>query len=232
LFGLLSGTEFFPTGFFLLLTMLLSGSPLLLSEFSFFQLVIDQFKHTSWPEWLGVVTAFICIYLAAKENILSWPISIISVIAYAWVFFDAKMYGDMALQFYFLFTAVYGWYFWLRKKEVNEKPVGSLRSGQWALVVAAIAVLSILLGLFLKHFTDTDVPYADGFCTAMSFVAQILLTRKILQNWLLWIVVDLCYIPLYIYKSLNLSAVLYALLVALAIKGYLDWKKTYREQSN
>jgi nicotinamide mononucleotide transporter len=214
-----------PTGFFLLLTMLLL-------ETSFGQLIIDQFTHTTWIEWLGVLTAFICIYLAAKENILSWPISIISVIAYAWVFFDAKMYGDMALQFYFLFTAVYGWYFWLRKKEINDRPVESLETRQWAIVIASILILSVLLGLFLDYFTDTDVPYADGFCTAMSFVAQILLTRKILQNWLIWIVVDLCYIPLYIYKSLNLSAVLYAVLVAIAVKGYLDWRKTYREQAN
>lgn len=204
---------------------------MILSGFPFFELVVDQFRHTSWPEWLGVVTAFACIYLAAKENILSWPVSIVSVVAYTWVFFDAKMYGDMALQIYFLMTAVYGWYFWSRKVVVDDKPVESLHSHQWGLVILAIVILSVLLALFLDHFTDTDVPYADGICTAMSFVAQILLTRKILQNWLIWIVVDLCYIPLYIYKSLNLSALLYAVLVGLAVKGYLDWKKTYRGQA-
>jgi nicotinamide mononucleotide transporter len=198
---------------------------------AFMQLVADQFKHTTWPEWIGVITGFICIYLAAKENVWNWPISIISVIAYAWVFFDATMYGDMALQFYFLFTAFYGWYYWIKKKEDHGKPVVSLKSSDWLLIVVAVAVLSGLLGLFLDHFTDSDVPYADGFCTALSFVAQILLTRKVLQNWILWIIVDICYVPLYIYKHLNLSAVFYAFLVIIAFMGYLDWRKTYREQA-
>ncbi len=204
---------------------------MLLLENHFFHLIINQLGYTTWPEWLGVITGFICIYLATKENVLSWPVSIISVIAYAWVFFSAKMYGDMALQFYFLFTAFYGWYFWLKKKEVDAKPVNILTSKQWIFVVAAVIILSAALGLFLDRFTDTDVPFADGFCTALSFVAQVLLTRKVLQNWILWIIVDICYVPLYIYKQLNLSAIFYIFLVGLAIKGYLDWRKTYREQA-
>lgn len=205
---------------------------MLLLESSFFQLIADQFIHTIWLEWLGVLSGFICIYLATKENVLSWPISIISVIAYAWVFLEAKMYGDMALQFYFLFTAFYGWYFWIRKKKVDDKPVTNLSGKGWWLAIGSVIILSIVLGLFLDHFTDTNVPYEDGFCTALSFVAQLMLTRKILQNWILWIVVDLCYIPLYIYKNLNLSAIFYAFLVAIAIKGYIDWRRTYREQTN
>jgi nicotinamide mononucleotide transporter len=198
---------------------------------SFLQLVAEQFKHTTWPEWVGVVTGFVCIYLAAKENVWNWPVSIISVIAYAWVFFEATMYGDMALQFYFLFTAFYGWYYWIKKREDQGKPVVALKNSDWLLIAIAVATLSALLGLFLDHFTDSDVPYADGFCTALSFVAQILLTRKVLQNWILWIIVDICYVPLYIYKHLNLSAVFYAFLVIIAFMGYLDWRKTYREQA-
>ena len=225
MFGLLSGAESSLPDFFLLLVMLLL-------ETSFFQVIADQFKHTTWAEWIGVVSGFTCIYLAAKENIFNWPISIISVIAYAWVFFTAKMYGDMTLQFYFLFTAFYGWYFWIKKKESSSKQVTVLTKQQWILVIAAVAILSVALGLFLDRFTDTDVPFADGFCTALSFVAQVLLTRKILQNWVLWIIVDICYIPLYIYKHLNLSAIFYAFLVGLAVKGYLDWRKTYREQAH
>jgi nicotinamide mononucleotide transporter len=205
---------------------------MLLLETSFFQLVADQFEHTSWVEWTGVFTGVICIYLAAKENIWSWPISIISVIAYGWIFFSAKMYGDMALQFYFLFTAFYGWYFWLRKKTTDNKPVTILSTKQWVYVVVAVIVLSGLLGTFLDNFTDTDVPFADGFCTALSFVAQVLLTRKVLQNWVLWIIVDICYVPLYLYKQLNLTAIFYTCLVGLAVKGFLDWRTTYREQAH
>jgi nicotinamide mononucleotide transporter len=198
---------------------------------SFAGLVADQFKHTTWPEWLGVISGFICIYLAAKENVWNWPISVISVIAYAWVFFDATMYGDMALQLYFLFTAFYGWYYWIKKRENKEQPIVGIKGIHWLIILLSVVVLSGLLGLFLDHFTDSDVPYADGFCTALSFVAQILLTRKVLQNWILWIIVDICYVPLYIYKHLNLSAVFYAFLVIIAFIGYLDWRKTYRGQA-
>lgn len=205
---------------------------MLIFENSFLQLIADQFKHTTWPEWLGVLSGFTCIYLAAREHIFNWPVSIISVIAYGWVFFEARMYGDMALQCYFLFTAFYGWYFWFHKKAINDKPVVILSTRGWLLSILAVIVLFFVLGLFLDRFTDTDVPYADGFCTALSFVAQLLLTRKVLQNWVLWIIVDICYIPLYIYKNLNLSAIFYAFLVVLAIKGYFDWRKTYRGQTN
>ena len=200
---------------------------------SFTDLLADQFAHTTWPEWIGVVTGFICIYLAAKENVWNWPISIISVLAYAWVFFDATMYGDMALQFYFLFTAFYGWYYWIQKKDnTDHRPVTAIKGREWLIIVFSVAVLSGLLGLFLDHYTNTDVPYADGFCTALSFAAQILLTRKVLENWILWIIVDICYVPLYIYKHLNLSAVFYGFLIIIAFMGYLDWRKTYRAQTN
>lgn len=199
---------------------------------SFFQLVASQFTHTSLAEWIGVIAGFICIYLATRQSILSWPVSIISVLAYALVFYRARMYGDMSLQFYFLFTAIYGWYYWVKRKESDDQPITQINLRGKITAILAVLVLTVVLTAFLADFTNTDVPLADGFCTAMSFVAQILLTRKILYNWILWIIVDICYVPLYIYKNLNLSAVFFTVLVALAIKGYFDWRKIYREQSH
>jgi nicotinamide mononucleotide transporter len=200
-------------------------------ESSFLQSVILQFQNTSWLEWVGTITGFICIYLAAKENIWNWPISIISVLAYTFIFFESKLYGDTALQLYFLFTAFYGWYFWLKKKAAHEKPIESINGKQWLMIITGIIILTGLLGFFLSHYTDTDVPYIDGFCTAMSFAAQLLMTRKVLQNWIIWIVVDICYVPLYLHKHLSLTALLYFVLIILAFIGYLDWRRTYREQT-
>ncbi len=205
---------------------------MLLLDIPFYQSILTQFQHASWLEWTGTISGFICIYLAAKENIWSWPVSIISVLAYSIVFYESKLYGDTVLQFYFLATAIYGWYFWLKKKSTNDKPVESIAAAQWLYIVAGVLALTILLGLFLKTYTDTDVPYIDGFCTAMSFAAQLMLSRKILQNWILWIIVDICYVPLYIHKHLSLTAILYFVLIILAFIGYLDWRKTYREQSH
>jgi nicotinamide mononucleotide transporter len=204
---------------------------MLLTELPFLQSVVTQFHQTSLLEWVGTISGFICIYLATKASIWNWPISIISVVAYGFLFFENKLYGDTGLQLYFLFTAFYGWYFWLKKKpSEQDKPITLLSFKQWVFAAAATIVLTLLLSLYLKSYTDTDVPYIDGFCTAMSFVAQLMMTRKILENWILWIIVDICYVPLYFHKNLALTAVLYFVLVILAVIGYLDWKKTYREQ--
>jgi len=193
-------------------------------------LITNQFSNTSLLEWVGTLSGFACVYLAAKQNILNWPVSIISVLAYAVLFFEYKLYGDSVLQLYFLGTAIYGWYYWHKRKEEHRKPIVSYSVRKMFLAFVATAILSGLLGLFLDYYTDTNVPYVDGFCTAMSFVAQFLMTRKVLQNWILWIVVDICYIPLYLYKDLALTAVLYFLFLILATIGYLDWRKTWKQE--
>lgn len=192
------------------------------------QHVAEQFRQTTWLEWLGTISGFLCVYLAAKEHIFNWPVAIISIVAYMVLFFEYKLYGDSVLQLYFLGTSIYGWYFWAKKKEGHEKPIIILGEKGVILTILSIIILSVLMGLFLDRYTDTNVPYADGFCTAMSFIAQIFLTRKILQNWILWIIVDICYVPLYLYKNLYLTAVLYALFLALAVMGYMNWRKTQR----
>lgn len=199
---------------------------------SFFQFVTSQFQQTTLLEWVAVIAGFLCIYLAAKESIWNWPISIISVVAYGILFFREAMYGDMTLQIYLLFTAFYGWYFWINKKVEQYRPISRLTMRQWLLVILFIALLSVLLGWFMDHYTNSTVPYADGFCTSVSFAAQLLLTRKILENWWLWVFANICYVPLFIYKNLNLSALLYLVLIVIAFNGYLIWRKTYREQIN
>lgn len=197
---------------------------------TFWQQIINQFQQTSWLEWIGTISGFLCVYLAAKENILNWPVAIISVLAYALLFFEYQLYGDSVLQLYFLGTSIYGWYYWIKNKEGDQTPVLVLEKKQVIRTIISIIVLSVFLGLFLDNFTDTNVPYADGFCTSMSFIAQFLMTRKILQNWILWIIVDICYVPLYLYKNLYLTSLLYAMFLVLATIGYIDWRRTYRSQ--
>ena len=191
------------------------------------QHILQEVKQTTLLEWIGAVTGILCVYLAAKQSIINWPVAIISVIAYTIVFYKSRLYGDAGLQLYFLWTSIYGWYFWLRKRGSPEKPVIVLKVKELAWVIIAVPPLSILLGIFLKKYTDTNVPYIDGFCTAVSFVAQLLMTRKVLQNWALWIFIDICYIPLYIYKNLFVTALLYAILLIPAWLGYVDWKRDY-----
>ena len=197
----------------------------------FIEQVIIQFKQTSALEWVGVITAFACIVLAAMGHILNWPISIVSSGAYAVLYYKFKLYGDSFLQLYFLATAVYGWYYWQKRQERHEEPIVKLSTSGWLKAIGAIVILTALLSAFLDNYTNTDVPYIDGFCTAMSFVAQILMARKVLQNWILWIVVDVCYVPLLLYKGLASTAVLYAVLVILAVLGYVEWKRIWKQEA-
>lgn len=196
----------------------------------FLQSIVEQFQQTSTLEWLGTVTGFLCVYLAARQHLLNWPISIISVTAYAILFYQSKLYGNALLQVYFFGTAIYGWYYWVRRQqETDKKPIASFSAKEILLTTIIVLVLSAIMGWFLGEYTDTDVPYIDGFCTAMSFVAQFLMTRKVLQNWLLWVFVDICYIPLYIYKGFMLTSLLYVAFTIIAWMGYLDWKKTWKQ---
>jgi nicotinamide mononucleotide transporter len=193
----------------------------------------EQFKAISLLEWLGTITGALCVYLAAKENVLNWPIAIISVSIYIYIFYNAKLYGDTILQFYFLATCIYGWYYWTFGKTTNlaaERKVSTLSNKNWLVIIVLQIVLSVVVGYLLDIKTDTDVPYIDGFCTVGSFIAQYLLTRKILENWIIWIVVDIVYIPLYIHKNLLATAVLYFIFLFIAAKGYIDWKKSMKRE--
>ncbi len=188
---------------------------------------IHQLSETSWLEWIATLSGLACVYLAAKQHIWNWPISMISVVSYLYIFYQHRLYGDSILQLYFLLTAIYGWYYWRRREASDEKPISSLSYSYLLVCIAIVTALGLGLGYALQRWTDTDVPYADGMCTAMSFVAQFLMTRKILQSWLIWVLVDICYIPLYLHKDLAMTAILYVIFAIIAWNGYRDWKKTY-----
>ncbi len=193
----------------------------------------EQFLAIGLIEWFGVITGALCVYLAVKENILNWPIAILSVSAYIYIFYHAKLYGDMVLQFYFIGTSIYGWYYWTYGKSnsiKSERPVSTLSIKDWLIITIILITFSIIIGLALDKYTDSDVPYIDAFCTVTSFIAQYLLTRKKLENWLIWAFVDILYIPLYIHKGLFATAVLYIVFLIIVLKGYLDWKKSLKNQ--
>jgi len=188
----------------------------------------SQFLQTSLIEWIATISGFLCVYLASRHHILNWPISILSVSLYLWIFYQSKLYGDATLQVYFLSTAIYGWYYWNKRNKQDDKAITAFNNTQMLMTIAVIIILSVILGLLLDKYTDTDVPYIDAFCTASSLIAQFLLTRKVLQNWLIWLFVDICYVPLYIHKDLLLTALLYIAFAIIACYGYVDWRKSYR----
>lgn len=192
------------------------------------------FLQTSLLEWFGVFTGILCVWLAAKNNIYNWPIAIVSVIIYIFIFFESKLYADMGLQVYFFAMNVYGWYFWSKNRNNPEasRPIAIITKKEIILSILGVIVFTLILGFLLKKNTDASFPFLDSFCTACSLIAQVFLARKVLQNWLIWIFVDIIYVGMYISKDLQATAVMYALYVYIASVGYVDWRKTYREQTH
>jgi nicotinamide mononucleotide transporter len=196
-----------------------------------FNIIKTWLAAQNLPEVIGVITGLICVYLAAKNNIWNWPVAIISVGIYIFIFWHAKLYADMGLQFYFMATNIYGWYFWSRKPKTEAKvPVLKISQTEIIYSVPAIILFTGLLGILLKKNTDAAFPYIDSFCTACSLLAQFFLARKVLENWLIWIFVDVIYVGVYTYKGLHLTAIMYAIYIVITTMGYIDWRKDYRKQ--
>lgn len=191
-------------------------------SFSLFNLI-----DTSLLEMLSFALAIAMVLLNIRQSPWAWLFAITSAGLYAIVFYEAKIYGDMALQFVFVAISLWGWYQWLFGGSNRQGvTVSRLDAKAWAMVALIWTLAYAIVATILRTLTDTDVPHIDAFLTAGSLVAQYLLTRKTLENWHLWIIIDLLYIGLYLHKNLYLTAVLYGLFAILAFVGLLAWKKS------
>jgi len=190
----------------------------------------DWWHQQTWLEITGVITGLLCVGLAAINNIWNWPIAIISVGIYIFIFFNTHLYADMGLQVYFMIMNFYGWYYWSQKPASEEKtPVLLVTRMELIYSVIAVIVFTFILGSLLKY-TPASYPFLDSFCAACSLVAQVFLARKVLENWLIWIFVDIIYVGIYIFKHLELTAIMYGIYVILALWGYFDWRREYKRQ--
>ncbi|MES2018842.1 MAG: nicotinamide riboside transporter PnuC [Pseudomonadota bacterium] len=182
---------------------------------------------TTALEIISFVLSVITVVLNIRQTHWAWLFAIVSSAMYGIVFFDARLYGDMGLQGVFIVVSVWGWYQWLYGS-AQHTALHVTRSSNigWACGIAAWAAGFVVLALFLANYTNTDVPNIDGFLTAGSLLGQVLLSRKKVENWIIWIVVDILYVGLYVYKGLALTAILYGVFVVLAVIGLVAW---YRE---
>jgi len=174
-------------------------------------------------ELLGFVLSVATVVLTILRNHWGWFFAIVSSATYGVVFFDARLYGDAGLQGVFIAASIWGWWQWLRGAAGKPLPVTRLSGAGWSAALLGWAVGFFALSAFLKAYTDTDVPHMDGFLTAGSLVGQLLTAKKKIENWHTWIVVDMLYVGLYIYKGLHLTAILYAVFVVLAVLGLHAW---------
>jgi nicotinamide mononucleotide transporter len=180
--------------------------------------------------WLEIVAFVLAVWMVVcnmRVNPLGWPLAITSSLLYCLLFWNSKLYGDASLQVFFAVIAAWGWWQWVRgtdaqghSLEVRELPP----QGRWKVLVATIVAWPVL-GLFLRRFTDTDVPWWDAFPTAFSIAGQWLLGRKYIENWPTWALVNVVSVALFAYKGLWLTVVLYALFAGMSFAGWRAWQQ-------
>jgi nicotinamide mononucleotide transporter len=183
----------------------------------------------NWVEILGAALGIGYVFLSVKQNILTWALGLATSLLYIYVFFVSKFYADMSLQFYYVWISIYGWIIWAKGKQTSHGREKLQVTHVSSRLILNIMIISILLwiGIFfvLKYFTDSPVPLGDAFTTAFSIVATWMLARKILEHWLIWIIVDIVSIGLYIYKGLFPTTILFVVYTLVAFWGYSEWRK-------
>ena len=179
-------------------------------------------------EAVAVLFGVASVYLSVREHVASWPTGIVNVALYIAIFHDAKLYADMGLQGVYVVISVYGWYHWLHGGRDRSTLMVSRVPRRVALVLPLLAAVgAVALGTFFARATDASLPYLDSALTCTSLAAQWMLTRKYLENWLVWIAVDLAYVPTFLYKRLYLTAGLYTVFLVLAVMGYREWRRAH-----
>ncbi|MBA2707739.1 MAG: nicotinamide mononucleotide transporter [Gemmatimonadaceae bacterium] len=171
----------------------------------------------------------ISVYLSVRQNIWSWPTAIVSVGMYTLVFYRSRLYADMGLQVVYVVLSLYGWYQWLYGGS-NRTELKVSRTGRRVAFVLFAAVLTsaAILGTLLHRHTDAAIPYVDSVTTSTSLAAQWMMTRKLVENWLVWAAVDVVYIAMFINRSLHVTAILYAAYLVLSAVGYFKWRQAWR----
>jgi nicotinamide mononucleotide transporter len=199
--------------------LLLAAKPVLVPAF----MLLDS--PVTWLEVVAFVLSLAMVGANLRVNAVGWPLAIVSSLMYALLFADSKLYGEASLQFVFVALAGWGWWQWLRGRASagGELRVRSLTPRQRTLAVAATLAAWPALALLLTHTTDSDVPWLDALPTTASITGQLLLGRKFVENWAVWLVVNVFSVGLFLYKGLLLTVVLYALFAALSVLGWRAW---------
>ena len=185
----------------------------------------------SLTEILGFLTGVVNVWLLTRQNIWNWPVGVANNAFYVVVFGAAGLYGDAGLQLVYIALGIYGWWTWAHPADRAELSVTRTPRSAWIWLTPATIAAAFALALFLRRFTDSTVPGWDGFTTALSLAAIFGQTKKYLESWWIWIVADLIYMPLYIYKHLWLTSGLYFVFFVLCVMGLREWSKAIRAQN-
>jgi len=214
-----------------------SQIPAFLDVNSVFFSVLDY--PVSYVEFTGAITGLVSVLLAAKSNIWTWASGLINVACFFSIFYQVQLYSDMFLQIYFFAASIYGWIIWSRQNKQEENPIRVLTRHQKIVLAATIIFSTAALGFFIQNIhtvfpnffqKPASYPYIDTFIAVLSVLATILLAKRILENWYLWIVVDVLSVGLYAAKNVMLISIEYIIFLCIASFGLYNWLRLKNDE--
>lgn len=194
----------------------------------FFTNFLQGIHQTSPLEWLAVCCSICYLLLAIKESIYCWLFAFISSSIYVYIAYSVQLHLDALLQLFYVTMAVVGYVNWNKQQEDKKIIVWKFR--HHFINIIATLILSVALGYIFQKYTNQQSPYLDAMATCFSLTATFMVTKKVLENWIYWIVIDSALVYLYLTRNLELTSVLMFIYTILALKGYFTWRKHYQTQ--
>lgn len=177
-------------------------------------------------EIAGAVIGLLYLYLEYRASVYLWPVGVIMPLFYIYIFFVSRFYADMGINIYYLFASIYGWIRWNKSASQEQGlPITHMPFRYWSVALLALSILFAGIAWILIRFTDSPVPFGDSFTTALSIVAMWMLANKYIEQWGLWIVVNVVSCALYAWKGLYPTALLYVVYSIVPVFGYFKWKQ-------
>lgn len=205
--------------------------------FSLDYIIVEFWNYPmSLIEIFGTITGLITVWFAARNNIITWPFGLVNVSSFFIIFWQVNLYADMFLQVYFFSMSVYGWIFWYRQKNIIKKiSIITNRNRLYTLIIMIGA--TVILGYFISNihiwfpqlfFKPAAYPYFDAYTTVLSVIATIWMARRIIESWVLWILVDVVAIALYFLKGIKLVSIEYVIFLIMSVYGLIAWIREYK----
>ena len=203
---------------------------------TFVQQFIIGIKQTTFLEFVAVITGITSVFYSKKENILVYPVGLISTIIYIYISIKGSLFGEVSVNIYYTIMSVYGWILWTKKDEQQHLVVHITKSTrkEWIIQLSIFVFFYIIIyGCLLwlqRNFSPGAIPWADAFASATAYTGMWLMAKKKVESWLWWILTNTASIPLYFVKGYVSSSVQYVVLLVLAIAGLIEWTRREKIQ--
>ena len=193
-------------------------------------LILKQVTETDWLQWLAVALGVAEVLLAKANNIWLYPAGIAATALSVYILLSAGLYAESLLNGYYIVMSIYGWWYWIKKKNLPPVKISACSQRDWLTVAGIIAGSFVILALLLKNFTPSTVPLWDAWVSATAWAGMWLLAKRKIENWILLNVSNAFAIPLLFYKQLPLFAALTVFLFVIGVQGYVQWRKIITEE--